>query len=137
MQENKDHKYFRIWTLFTQWILGYFYFCCLSLGLFSYFEVTSFSFFFMMGIVLSFSIVTFNNTLCRLLVTDTVTAWKMSKYGVFSGPYFFVFSPNTGKYGSGKIPYFHIFYAVVCYLVLLRDVFRTLSNIYDGVLLRK
>ena len=26
----------------------------------------------------------------------------MSKYGVFSGPYFPVFSPNTGKYGPEK-----------------------------------
>ena len=29
----------------------------------------------------------------------------MSKYGVFSGPYFHVFSPNTGKYGPEKTPY--------------------------------
>ena len=31
-----------------------------------------------------------------------VAAWKVSKYGVFSGPYFPVFellSPNTGKNG--------------------------------------
>ena len=34
-----------------------------------------------------------------------VTAWKVSKYGVFSGPYFPEFSPNTGKYGSEKTPY--------------------------------
>ena len=26
------------------------------------------------------------------------TAWKVSKYGDFSGPCFPVFSPNTGKY---------------------------------------
>ena len=26
----------------------------------------------------------------------------MSKYGVFSGPYFPVFSPNTGKYEPEK-----------------------------------
>ena len=26
----------------------------------------------------------------------------MFKYGDFSGPYFSVFSPNTGKYGSEK-----------------------------------
>ena len=30
---------------------------------------------------------------------------KLSKYGVFSGPYFTVFSPNTGNYGPEKIPY--------------------------------
>ena len=27
------------------------------------------------------------------------TAWKVSKYGVISGPYFPVFGLNTGKYG--------------------------------------
>ena len=30
------------------------------------------------------------------------TAWKVSKYGVFSGSYFSVFSPNKGKYGPEK-----------------------------------
>ena len=29
----------------------------------------------------------------------------MSKYGVFSGPYFPVFGLNTGKYGLEKTPY--------------------------------
>ena len=29
----------------------------------------------------------------------------MSKYGVFSGPYFPIFSPNAGKYGPEKTPY--------------------------------
>ena len=36
----------------------------------------------------------------------------MFKYKVFSGPYFSVFSPNTGKYGSEKSPYLDIFHAV-------------------------
>ena len=36
----------------------------------------------------------------------------MSKYGVFSGPYFPVFSPNTGKYGPEKTPYLNSFHAV-------------------------
>ena len=31
------------------------------------------------------------------------TAWKVSKYGVFSGPYFPVFSPNVEKYRSEKL----------------------------------
>ena len=31
------------------------------------------------------------------------TAWKASKHGDFSGTYFLVFSPNTGKYGPGKL----------------------------------
>ena len=37
---------------------------------------------------------------------------KVSKYGVFSGPYFPVFSPNTGKYGPEKTPYLDTFHAV-------------------------
>ena len=38
----------------------------------------------------------------------------MSKYRVISGPYFPVFSPNTGKYGPEITPYldtFHVVYA--------------------------
>ena len=31
---------------------------------------------------------------------QTVTAQKKSKYGSFSGPYFFVFGLNTSKYGK-------------------------------------
>ena len=42
----------------------------------------------------------------------TFTAWKMFKYGVFSGPYFPVFSPNTEKYGPENTPYLGTFYAV-------------------------
>ena len=33
------------------------------------------------------------------------TGWKISKYGVISGPYFPVFSPNLGKFGAEKPPY--------------------------------
>ena len=32
-------------------------------------------------------------------------AWKLSKYGVISGPYFPVFGLNTGKYGLEITPY--------------------------------
>ena len=39
-------------------------------------------------------------------------AWKVSKYEVFSGPYFPVFSPDTGKYGPEKFPYFDSFRTV-------------------------
>ena len=39
-------------------------------------------------------------------------AWKVSKYGVISGPYFLVFSPNTGKYGPEITPYLDTFHAV-------------------------
>ena len=41
------------------------------------------------------------------------TAWKVSKYGDFSGPYFPVFNPNTGKYGPEKTSYLDNFHAVV------------------------
>ena len=46
----------------------------------------------------------------------------MTKYGVFSGPYFPVFwlnkeiysvNPNTGKYGPEKTPYLDTFHAVL------------------------
>ena len=33
-------------------------------------------------------------------------------YGVSSGPYFSVFSPNTGKYGPEKTPYLDTFHEV-------------------------
>ena len=41
------------------------------------------------------------------------TAWKVSKYGVISGPNFPVFSPNTWKYGPEITPYLDIFHAVI------------------------
>ena len=37
------------------------------------------------------------------------SAWKVSKYGFFSGLYIGL---NTGKYGPGKTPYLDIFHAV-------------------------
>ena len=37
---------------------------------------------------------------------------KVSKYGVFSCPYFAIFRLNTGKYGPEKTPYLDIFHAV-------------------------
>ena len=50
--------------------------------------------------------------LLRLLwVLDT--AWKVSKYGVFSGPYFPVFELNMRKYRPGKTPYDDTFHAVL------------------------
>ena len=47
-----------------------------------------------------------------------VTAWKLSRYGVFSGPCFPVFSPNTGKFGPEKTPYLDTFHAV--YVTIVR-----------------
>ena len=41
-----------------------------------------------------------------------ITAWKASKYGVISGPYFPVFNPNIGKYGPEITSYSDNFHAV-------------------------
>ena len=41
-----------------------------------------------------------------------ITAWNESEYGVISGPYFSVFSPNTEKYGPEITPYLDTFHAV-------------------------
>ena len=41
----------------------------------------------------------------------TTTAWKVSKYGVISGPYFPVFGLNT-EYGPEITPYLDTFHAV-------------------------
>ena len=43
---------------------------------------------------------------------DSTTTWKVSKYGVISGPHFTVFSPDTGKYGPQITPYLGTFRAV-------------------------
>ena len=41
-----------------------------------------------------------------------LTAWKVPKYGVISGPHFPVFSRNTGKYGPETTTYLDIFHEV-------------------------
>ena len=46
-----------------------------------------------------------------LSIQNSITTKKVSKYGVFSGPYFPVFGRNTGKYGPEKTPYLDTFYA--------------------------
>ena len=38
--------------------------------------------------------------------------WKVSKYGVISGPHFPIFGLNTGKYGPEITTYLDIFHAV-------------------------
>ena len=47
------------------------------------------------------------------------TAWKVSTYGVISGPYFPVFGLNTGKYGPEITPYLDTFQAVQLKLYLI------------------
>ena len=46
-----------------------------------------------------------------LNLSQKVTACKVSKYGVISGPYFPVFGLNTGKQGPEKTPYLDAFQA--------------------------
>ena len=41
------------------------------------------------------------------------TAWKVSKYGVLSGPYFPAFGLNTGKYGPEITPHLDTFHALL------------------------
>ena len=48
----------------------------------------------------------------RLLFSPSI-AWKVSKYQVFSGPYFPVFGLNTEKYAPEKFPYLDTFHAVI------------------------
>ena len=40
------------------------------------------------------------------------TAWRVSKYGVFSSPYFPVFISKAGKYGPEKTPYLDTFHTL-------------------------
>ena len=40
------------------------------------------------------------------------STWKVSKYGVLSGPCFPVFGLNTRKYGPEITPYFETFHVV-------------------------
>ena len=48
-----------------------------------------------------------------LLILQMSTAWKLSKYGVFSGPSFPIFRLNTGKYGPEETPYLNIIRTLV------------------------
>ena len=41
-----------------------------------------------------------------------ITAWKVSKYGVISGPYFPLFWLNAGTYGPEITSYLNTFHAV-------------------------
>ena len=56
---------------------------------------------------------------------DTIvsfTVWKVSKYGVISGPHFPVFSPSAGNYGPQIPPYLDTFHAILLpRLVLFRS----------------
>ena len=77
------------------------------------------------------------NDIDRILLSTyhkSDTAWKVSKYGVISGPYFPVFvlntnlfSRNTGKYGPEITPYLDTFHAVWLLAILLLPNYRRVS----------
>ena len=54
----------------------------------------------------------------------------MSKYRVFSFPYFPVFSPNTGKYGPKKTPYLDTFHAVTNFSCQVKLVYHPIRLRY-------
>ena len=65
----------------------------------------------------------------------------MSKYGVVSGPYFPVFSPNLGKYGLEITPYLETFYTVrfrptACKFIKNDTLMRAFSCEFGKVLLQ-
>ena len=49
----------------------------------------------------------------KIQISRRFTAWKVSKYEVFSSPYFPIFRINTGKYGPEKTPYLDTFHAAI------------------------
>ena len=49
-------------------------------------------------------------------------------YQVIPGPYFSVFSPNTGKYGPEITPYLDTFHAVILFSIFIRDSFSIFSK---------
>ena len=64
---------------------------------------------------------------------STFTVWNVSKYGVFSSPYFHAFGLNAGKYGSEKTPHLDNYYAVVklktlCINSLMIEVYKYLKG---------
>ena len=71
----------------------------------------------------------FLRNLCHtyVLITLLDTAWKESKYGVISGPYFAVFDLNTVKYGPEITPYLDSFHVVI---QLGKDTLPNPANIY-------
>ena len=58
------------------------------------------------------------------------TAWKVSQYGFFSGPYFPVFGLNIGKYRPEKTPYLDTFHAVflIMHSIKFPEIFPLYGN---------
>ena len=63
------------------------------------------------------------------------TAWKVSKCGVISCPYFPVFSQNTGKYGPEITPYLDTFQAVLLNLIYWSPIW-TIIIIWQRILIK-
>ena len=58
----------------------------------------------------------------KICKKTSITAWKVSKYEVISGPYVPVFGLNTGKDGPDITPYLHTFHAVYfCIFYVVKD----------------
>ena len=58
-------------------------------------------------------VISYENLKNAFNIVKNITVWKVSKYGVLSGPYFPVFGPNTGKYGPEKTLHFDTFHVVI------------------------
>ena len=56
-------------------------------------------------------------------MVNLLTAWKVSKYGVISGP-LFLFGLNTGKYVPEITPYLDTFHAVTDLLYNEAEIWR-------------
>ena len=60
------------------------------------------------------------------------TEWKLFKYGVCFGPYFLVFSPNTGKYGPEETPYGDTSHEVQITIDVNKRYRENIQNMPDG-----
>ena len=63
-------------------------------------------------VLVSFKVKQRNCVIENINVEKSSTAWKVSKYGAISDPYFPLFGLNTGKYGPEITPYLDTFQAV-------------------------
>ena len=61
----------------------------------------------------------------------TYSAWKISKYGVISGPYFPVFSLKIGKYKPEITSYLDTFHAVMLFSTVKNSVRKTADINYE------
>ena len=78
-----------------------------SLKILKYFEkmLTLFKFSYLDNLPITFRRCDLTLSFCPIIILQWNTAWKVSKYGVFSGL-------NTGKYGPEKAPYLDAFHPV-------------------------